>query len=665
MRNGGDQLPARVVVVSPNATPRAAIRMAQQDWPAPTVRTLVELLDEEAPPEVFEEQLRVAREEGASPEVVERLRVEVVAALRVRSKLARHHLREAELRALYETATDLTGIRDVDAVLAAIVRRARMLLGADLAYLNLVDDERQDVYIKVTDGSTSARFRAIRLPLGVGLGGLMVQTATPYATGDYHSDDRFVHGDSVDAAVAEEGVHAILGVPLVLGGRVIGGLLAANRAPRPFPPDEIALATSLAAHAVVALENARLFQSSQTALRELDRARALVQRHAEAVEVAASAHDRLNAVLLHGGDAADVAEVVAEVLGGSVAVLDPDGTVLAAAADVDESLLTAARQVRLSGRTVALDTSDGRLWLAPAIAGSDHLATLVLGEHAELPESDRRVLERAAVVTALLLLFQRSVADAEHRVRGELLADVLAYPERDCAMLRERARRLRANLDDPHAVVVARAEEIDSGRALAAAARLAMDRRGLAALRDGEVVLTLPRVAPTDAARLVVRRLTEVLDCTVTAGGAGPAAGARPIRDAYREAHQCLSTLLALGRRGESADVRGLGYVRLLFGPQEPQDVDAFVHTQLGPLIEHDAQKGSELVNTLEAYFAANRNLNRARTELHVHVNTVAQRLDRITALLGPDWRDPLPALELQLALRLRRLRPTLGDDPD
>ena len=37
-----------------------------------------------------------------------------------------------------------------------------------------------------------------------------------------------------------------------------------------------------------------------------------------------------------------------------------------------------------------------------------------------------------------------------------------------------------------------------------------------------------------------------------------------------------------------------------------------------------------------------------------MHVNTVAQRLDRIGVLLGADWAEPGRALELQLALRLR-----------
>ena len=49
--------------------------------------------------------------------------------------------------------------------------------------------------------------------------------------------------------------------------------------------------------------------------------------------------------------------------------------------------------------------------------------------------------------------------------------------------------------------------------------------------------------------------------------------------------------------------------------------------------------------------------LARAAELLHVHVNTVTQRLERIGQLLGADWQRPERALEVQLALRLHRLQ--------
>ncbi len=159
-------------------------------------------------------------------------------ALRVHRTLAQHRRREAQLTALFDTATDLAASRDLDAVLQAIVRRARLLLGTELAYLTLPDEEAGDTYMRVTDGSVSPLFQTLRLELGEGLGGLVAQTARPYATPDYRTDARFHHTRNIDAGVLDEGLVAILGVPLLLEKQVIGVLFAADRNPRPFSPDE-------------------------------------------------------------------------------------------------------------------------------------------------------------------------------------------------------------------------------------------------------------------------------------------------------------------------------------------------------------------------------------------------------------------------------------------
>lgn len=62
----------------------------------------------------------------------------------------------------------------MDAVLSAIVRRVRQLLGADLGYLSLIDVERGDCYMRITEGSQSPAFPTLRLPLGSGVLGRVV-----------------------------------------------------------------------------------------------------------------------------------------------------------------------------------------------------------------------------------------------------------------------------------------------------------------------------------------------------------------------------------------------------------------------------------------------------------------------------------------------------------
>ena len=106
---------------------------------------------------------------------------------------------------------------------------------------------------------------------------------------------------------------------------MIGVLFAANRSARPFARHEITLLGSLAAHAAVAIDNARLLQATRDALGELRSANELVRAHSESVERAAAVHDKLADLVLRGGDVEGIAAAVAEALGGGLVVVDADG----------------------------------------------------------------------------------------------------------------------------------------------------------------------------------------------------------------------------------------------------------------------------------------------------------------------------------------------------
>jgi len=619
--------------------------------PMPGIEYL-ELLARDASTVEFDGPVLAARAAGVDDETLTELERAKMLALQVRGVLETRRRRETELSALFETANDLATLNDVDAVLTAIVRRARLLLHSDISYLSLNDDEQGDTYMRVTDGSTSASFRQVRLPMGAGLGGLVAQTATPYASASYFEDERFSHTEGIDSAVADEGLVSILGVPLVLGHRVIGVLYAANRAVRPFGRDDTALLVSLAAHAAIAIDNARLLAETQVALSELEAASELLRTHSANVERAADAHDRLTALVLHGGGVDDVAREVGEVLGGEVLVVDATGSVLAGTA---RHAAPTREEIDVLGRAASTSrTVDGEgLCATPVVAGAHQLGTFALRRDAPLNEADRRIVERAALVTALLLLFRRGVAEAEGRVRGELLQDLLTGVDRDPDNLRDRAALLGADLERPHAVVAAHLE-VDRARVTQAAAHLATTHHGFSAFYQGRLVLILPDQEPLVAARMVSDTIGSTMRQVLTTGAAGPAMGVAAIITAHDEARRVVDTLLALGRTGETAVAGDLGFVGLLLGDR--QDVGPFVRSVLGPVLDYDAERGTQLVSTLEAYFRNGGTLARTKVDLHVHVNTVTQRLERITRLLDEEWQTPERELEVQLALRLNRL---------
>ncbi|WP_019854291.1 helix-turn-helix domain-containing protein [Actinopolyspora mortivallis] len=573
-------------------------------------------------------------------------------ALRLRDILEQRRRRESELTALFDTAGDLARVRDQDAVLGSIVHRARTLLGTHVAYLSLNDDESGTTYMRVTDGCTSALFQQVRLGMGEGLGGLVAQTARPYASPSYFEDTRFTHTEEIDAAVRDERLLAILGVPLTVGGSVIGVLYAADRNRRSFSPDEIALLSSLADHAAIAIDNARLLQETRQALAELHTAHETISEHNAALHRAERAHDRLTDLVLRGGTLTDVAEAVSGVLGGGIVVHDAEGNRLACAGtDPVPWPRSAVRRSSGSGKAVP----HGDNLVCAALAGPELLGSLTLVGDTELSEADRRLFERAGVVTALVLLLRRRSDEAREREREELLTELLSAsrPERDGLVTR--ARRAGVDPAGGKVVLVASVEGVERERLLPAASRYAERRAGLAGTHLDHLVMLLSGTDAGGIAKDAARRLSASTGRSVNIGACDPVMGLTDVAHGYEEACRCLRALSALGRTGTGAAPADLGFLGVLLG--ERGDLDGYVERTLGPLLEHDARRGTELLRTLRGYFSCDRSLVRTARALHVHVNTVSQRLERISCLLGEQWRSPEQLLEIQVALRLHGLR--------
>jgi DNA-binding PucR family transcriptional regulator len=76
----------------------------------------------------------------------------------------------------------------------------------------------------------------------------------------------------------------------------------------------------------------------------------------------------------------------------------------------------------------------------------------------------------------------------------------------------------------------------------------------------------------------------------------------------------------------------------------------------VGAVLDYDAARGTELLATLEAYLACGGNHAQTAAALYIHVNTLYQRLDRITRLLGEGWRHGDTALQVHLACKLHKL---------
>ncbi|GAA3194843.1 MULTISPECIES: helix-turn-helix domain-containing protein [Streptomyces] len=618
------------------------------------ILAILELLAAEAPPSELEDLVRRARASGLEADALSRLERAEYLASRVHAQLSRRQQREAGLSALVDVARELTLPYDLDALLNTITRRTRTLLGLDMSYITFRDAAAGDSYVRTSDGHASALTVGYRVPYSSGIGDEAITSSVPVWSPDYLSDERMRHSDVLDEVVRAEGLRAIIAAPLLFGDDAFGVLYAAGRNIRHFTVGDVSLMSSLGALAAVAIERTRTLErshadvislrsdSSQTASL-LGEFRRLNELHTSLVDHA-----------LAGNSLNSLVTEVAGILGGAVLVRDVEHRPLAAHGTVptaDGTEVLRACQTAATRRT-PVAVADGT-WVVPVTAGNEELGVLLLRPDEPLDESGAPLLGMAAQSVAVLLQVQRGEEAAASSFRDELFEDLLAAPHRPTKQFIQRARRLGIDLERPHVVVVIRPEGGAQGRAAGWAASYARRMHGFRSIQSGCIALLLPATDASASARAVSAELTPLLGHPVTVGAAGPVSDPGLVQQAHQEALRCLDALVSLDSVGAYASPEDLGFLGVLLS--DNRDAAGFITATIGPILDYDAQRMTELTRTLDAYFAAGGSPTHAAEALHVHPNTVSRRLERIADLLGADWLKPERALEVQVALRLQR----------
>ena len=174
---------------------------------------------------------------------------------------------QERLRVLVEAGIALSSELSLDALLERIVETATALTGARYAALGVIDRTGQGLERFFTTGIDAETRAAIgELPRGRGILGVLIREARPLRLHDIADDPR-----SVGFPRNPPPMRTVLGVPIVLRGVAYGNLyLTEKEGGAEFSAEDEELTQLLAAQAAVAIENARLYESSTRWLRQLE-----------------------------------------------------------------------------------------------------------------------------------------------------------------------------------------------------------------------------------------------------------------------------------------------------------------------------------------------------------------------------------------------------------
>ena len=174
--------------------------------------------------------------------------------------------RSSQLLRLVELSVTLNSTLDLDELLQLITATATELLDCEAASILLYDEKSPRLFFAAATGSNPVKLAEIPVPIDSSLAGTIFRTNKPLILNDANHDPRHYAPVSDHIKFITK---TLLGVPMPIKDQVMGVLEAVNKRNGNFDESDSSVLSVIAAHAAIAINNARLFKARQQALEKV------------------------------------------------------------------------------------------------------------------------------------------------------------------------------------------------------------------------------------------------------------------------------------------------------------------------------------------------------------------------------------------------------------
>lgn len=545
--------------------------------------------------------------------------------------------------AAFDTLQTLANLDDPLAALRSLLRGLCAELHAPLAVLAVRDAPRQLMRITSVHGAHSDAFTGLEFPMGTGLLGKVCVTGRTQSLPDYGESVVLERVSELEEAALTEQLVSALGVPISARGRTLAALAVGSRTKREWTASETEITERYAAAIAVVIRHY------------------FTDRGEPSGEAPGAWHRFINArrwEAIRGGKPSEFWDALENRLGASVTFLTADGGIegrrLPKSAVTDAWKLSAGfDRAVLTRETCTVEFDDCVVWLHRVDVQDNLHGVLSIWKPRGTAPLSHYQLADSAFVTSLYLTIDRLHTIAAQRWEL-LLLEQLLNGAGDAAT--DRLQRYGLREDEPCTVVCIDVAEPALQRTQRLVTRHIRYQRPLIALHRSHVCMVLPGTLDMEQLEQVHRLLTEHgIDALIAAEESST--GPMHLQQAHDVARTLNYSQRALGRESGIATTSVFGITGLLFSATNSSLLNRIVRSRVGGLIDYDAERGTDLELTAWTYLAGGRHLATAAKQLHIHQNTLRQRLERIDELLGnSEWRESPYSYEMFLALEARRL---------
>lgn len=591
----------------------------------------------------------------------------------------------ARIKALLHVSRMLTSELDpADIVHEVLVSAIQVIPGADAGTIYLYDDARGRLIATDTVGFGPS-IRKIALLPGEGAAG----RAFDAGHGEIYPNPQAVQSVLLSAtqntrrnfALASQGIHApkaAMSAPLVFKGKALGALVVdAMHAAKPqFDSFDLQMLEDFAQIAATAIVNARSFESERSARVGLQAVNLEIRQERDELDQRARSLDAMIEAAKEALSLDSLASRLAGLTASQVYVFDGINRLRAAAPEASASSVAQSpvwpelqqmlADVSHTRRCRTVLSSAGDHLLASPIVGAGELLGILVSSARDAQSGSSEVAIRVgALIAATHLIHERALEEGEFTQRADLLDHLLdGRSPKSANAFKALPPPLRLAVGVLVANRTVRAPEATQANVLGALRELVHESirdetmPAVVRLREGVVVVAWSETA-SRSGDLVRERLADVAArfTRMQTGWSACFALCEPVMepDLIRATFQ--EAMLALKDRSDHAEpvieVAGLGAYRLVLGAATTANAIDLSRRTLGPLVEYNTRKGTDLLATARTYFAHGGSASATAKALKVHVHTIQYRLARIEELCGLSLRRAEDRITLQLALRV------------
>lgn len=294
-------------------------------------------------------------------------------------------------------------------------------------------------------------------------------------------------------------------------------------------------------------------------------------------------------------------------------------------------------------------------------------------------ESDSLMLEHASMVAALAMFQLQVSAETSIRLRGDFIFELLSGNIADKEAVLNRSRFLGIDLESRMGLL---AVDIDEFRKFAAnrperevskaketlyaTTAAVADPKTIITYKSDKLALIFPLTGNTDIgedeeARALAARLQDALHSSMpqistTIGIGSICASLHDLPESYARAQEAIKVGRVLFGKGRIIHHNELGFYQFIPLLQDNPALQGQIDFWIGPVIAHDAAKGTNLLKTLETYLENDCNMQATSNCLFIHRNSLRYRLAKLGELTRNRYSLPENRTHYLLSIKAWRL---------